>query len=38
MKKLLKKALTDKTMRKAATLSAFVLTVVSTGTALPWQS
>ncbi len=38
MKKLLKKVLTDKVSRKAATLSAFVLTVVSTGTATPWAN
>lgn len=38
MKKLLKKILTDKLARKATVMSAFVLTVVSTGTATPWGS
>lgn len=38
MKKLLKKVLTDKAVRNVATLSAFVLTVVSTSTSAPWSS
>lgn len=33
MKKLIKKVLTDKTMRNAAMMSAFVLTVASIGVA-----
>lgn len=35
MKKLIKKILTDKNMRNAASMSAFVLTVVSS-TMAPW--
>lgn len=36
MKKLIKKVLTDKMMRNAATMSAFVATVASVGE--PWWS
>lgn len=35
VKKLIKKVLTDKTMRSAATMSAFVATVASVG--MPWN-
>lgn len=35
MKKLIKKVLTDKAMRNAATMSAFVATVASVG--MPWS-
>jgi hypothetical protein len=36
LKKLVKKVLTDKTMRNAATMSAFVATVANVG--LPWMA